>query len=173
MNDARLLVITGLPASGKTTLAQQLSQRYGAPLIAKDAIKEPLLDVLGAKDATESRRLSNASFAVMFALAREMLEANCSVVLEGNFRPAEHGESLQPVLQHATRVAQVLCRIDEPTRIQRLLARSTDPSRHSGHRDAALVSAPTSGNDFLSIPGERFLYEGQASLESFDAWWSS
>jgi predicted kinase len=226
MNDARLLVITGLPASGKTTLARQLSERYGVPLIAKDVIKEPLLDVLGANDAAESRRLSDASFAILFALAREMLKARCSVVLEGNFRPAEHATALQPVLRHAARVAQVLCQVDEATRIRRLLARATDPARHAGHRDAALaeaamdparqgaaayaaanaeqaamsttrsatprvphadhgdadlagaaagiVLAPSSGNDFLSIPGERYLYDGRHfPLDELDAWWRS
>ena len=47
----RLLLVTGLPATGKTTLARLLARRFTAPLLAKDVIKEPLLDVLGAADA--------------------------------------------------------------------------------------------------------------------------
>jgi predicted kinase len=38
------VLISGLPGSGKTTLAGELSARLGAPLISKDAIKETLTD---------------------------------------------------------------------------------------------------------------------------------
>jgi predicted kinase len=64
-----VFVITGLPAAGKTTLARSLARELAAPLLSKDAIKEPLLDVLGVDGRAASRRLSNASFAVLFALA--------------------------------------------------------------------------------------------------------
>jgi predicted kinase len=94
----KLLLVTGLPASGKSTVARLLARRYGAPLIAKDAIKEPLFDVLGADSAAHSRKLSDASFAVMFALTRDLLAAGVSVVLEGNFRAGEHEDALRTVI---------------------------------------------------------------------------
>jgi predicted kinase len=37
-----LVLVNGLPGSGKTTLAAALSARLGVPLISKDAIKETL-----------------------------------------------------------------------------------------------------------------------------------
>lgn len=46
-----LVLVTGLPASGKTTLAQGLAAMLELPLIAKDRYKELLFDVLGVKDA--------------------------------------------------------------------------------------------------------------------------
>ena len=83
-------LITGLPGTGKSTLARSLARHFALPLICKDTIKEPLLDVIGAADRSASRRLSDASFAVMFALARDCLRAGTDVILEGNFRPGEH-----------------------------------------------------------------------------------
>jgi predicted kinase len=176
----RLLIVTGLPATGKTTLARTLAQRWCAPLLAKDAIKEPLLDVLGAPDAAASRVLSDASFAVLFALARGLLEARVSAVLEGNFRPGEHaGAALE--LARAAACAQVLCVADEPQRLRRLAARASDPARHAGHRDAerARTGAPGGGGgaEYLNIPGERFLFTGAVDpelpdlLERVDRWW--
>ena len=55
-----VFLVTGLPATGKTTLARALAHALAAPLLSKDCIKEPLLEVLGAPDAHTSRRLSDA-----------------------------------------------------------------------------------------------------------------
>lgn len=47
---AHLILITGRPGTGKSTLAGLLARHLAVPLICKDTIKEPLLDVIGAAD---------------------------------------------------------------------------------------------------------------------------
>ena len=149
---AHLILITGMPGTGKSTLAGSLARHLGVPLICKDTIKEPLLDAVGAADRAESRRLSDASFAVMFALARDCLRAGTDLILEGNFRVGAHESSLSALINDANAtdrnddgsangvsVTQLLCRAPEHVRIARLKARSSDPSRHPGHRDADLA----------------------------------
>jgi predicted kinase len=171
----RLLLITGLPGSGKSVLARFLARRYGVLLLSKDLIKEPLLDVLGAGDAAHSKRLSDASFAALFAVARQALGAGLEIILEGNFRPGEH-EAPMRTFAHA-RFMQVLCRVDEPTRLARLARRQEDSTRHPGHGDGApAVAAQRSGDAFLALPGERLTFDcGESAdgheVEAIDRLW--
>ncbi len=173
----RLLLITGLPGSGKSVLARCLARRFGVLLLSKDLIKEPLLHVLGAGDAAHSKRLSDASFAALFAVARQASTAGLEIILEGNFRPGEHEEPLLAI--RGARLVQVLCRVDEASRLARLARRRQDPTRHAGHGDSdPAVAAQRSGDAFLELPGERLTFNGGEStdgheVEAIDRLWSS
>jgi predicted kinase len=174
----RLIIVTGLPATGKTTLARTLAARLRVPLLAKDAIKEPLLSALGAPDRAQSRRLSDASFAVLFTMAHELAAAGVDALIEGNFRPGEHETALR---SSSARIAQILCSTDEPERLARLAARASDPLRHAGHRDAeqAQLAVPAGAGDFLDLPGARLQCTTRGSnsthrealFSSLEAWW--
>ena len=94
----QLLLLTGAPASGKTQLARRLLERYGACGCSKDEIKELLFDHLGERDAAWSGRLSDASFALLFAFAPRLLSGRRLLVMEGNFRSGEHELALAAVL---------------------------------------------------------------------------
>ena len=157
MRKFQLIIITGLPGTGKTTLARELAAARTLPLICKDTIKEPLLNVVGS--GLSSRALSDLSFTIMFALAKELLACGDSLILDGNFRCGEHEAPLLAALPpHRPDIVQVLCQTDEEQRRAILLRRARDPTRHPGHLDARQLQAAPVCDSFLELPGARHSY---------------
>ncbi len=68
----KLLLITGDIATGKSTFANILSQRYNTNVFFKDSIKEVLGDTIGFSNREENKKLSNASMELMFFIFRNL-----------------------------------------------------------------------------------------------------
>ena len=130
------MVVSGPPCSGKSRLASRLGERLAWPVVGKDAFKELLFDALGTGDARWSGRLSRAAFEIQFRVARELLDAGLSVLLEGNFRADAHGERVVGLAAGRARLLQIACRADPAELAARRSARAASRRRHPGHLDA-------------------------------------
>lgn len=148
-----LVVVTGPPASGKTTVARELAARLRLPLIAKDTIKEALFDGLGAGDLAWSQRLGTATYLALLAVVEESIAAGASLVLEANFvRDGDVGARLAAL---PVRFVQVHC--SAPLEV--LLERYGNRERHPGHVDTERIEAlrdavETGRHDPLALGGE-------------------
>ncbi len=130
-----LIVVTGPPASGKSSVAQALRDELHWPLIGKDRIKERLFDLLGWSDPAWSKKLSAASYALMFDQADELAAAQSSFILEGNFRRSVHDERFAALTLAGGAWIQVFCSADRQLLAERFNARTRREERHAGHRD--------------------------------------
>jgi predicted kinase len=126
------VVVSGPPASGKTTVALPLARALGLPLVAKDTVKEALMDALGAGDLERSRELSRAAYAVIRALARSHLDTGVGVVLEANFSLGASETDLLP-LAAGSRAVVVHCWA--PPAVLEARYRDRAAHRHPGHQD--------------------------------------
>ena len=129
-----VIVVNGLPATGKTTLARRLATDLHLPLLAKDVIKETLFETLGWSDRAWSRQLGAATMALLYKLLEEQLRAGQPCIVECNFYPDRDTERFRELAQ-AYRVAffQILCIADGPTLYARYCQRALSADRHPGH----------------------------------------
>ena len=148
-----LVVVTGPPAAGKTTIARALAGRLRLPLISKDTIKEALFDGLGSGDLAWSQRLGAGTYLAMLALAEDSVAGGASLVLEANF--VRGGEVETRLATLPARFLQIHC--SAPLEV--LSARYGARERHPGHVDAERIDAlrdavETGRHDALDLPGE-------------------
>ncbi len=102
-----LLVITGLPASGKTFLGSRLARRLGWPFVSKDEYKEMLHNHLPGLTRAQAGPLS---FEIMYHVAGVSLAAGHDVVLETHFYRGMSEPILMALAQkHRARLLQVFC----------------------------------------------------------------
>lgn len=95
-----LVVVTGLPGSGKSTLSNELAARVALPLIAKDRFKEILFDVLGVGDRDWSRRLGQAAIALQYDAMATVRDA----VVDSGLWPGHAGPELAALRLPMTQV---------------------------------------------------------------------
>jgi predicted kinase len=137
------VVVSGPPASGKSTLAPVLATRLDLPLIAKDTIKDALMSVLPVPDVEASRQIGRAAVRAMLAVAAA---SPPGAVIESNFyRSLAKGE----LHRLPGKVVEVFCRCDAAVAHERYRARAG--SRHAGHFDG-IRTAEELWNDEVSEP---------------------
>lgn len=133
-----LVIITGKPATGKTTLGQRLAADLALPYFSKDGVKETLFDALGVDDLAWSRRLGMASFALLRYVTDVTLSARRSLMVEANFLAEYDAPFYQTMAErHGARVAQVWLTAQSETLAQRFERRAASERRHPGHLELA------------------------------------
>lgn len=159
-----LILVTGQPGTGKTSLAAQLGPRLGLPVLHKDVLKETLFTVFGTGEVDWSRRLGQTSNTLLWCLAEPILAVGAGVILESNFQaePARlDAEALQA--RQPFQLLEVRCCCSRSAAMERFWTRVEQGERHRGHLDGQLaeeverrfVRYPTgpliSSSDFLTV----------------------
>lgn len=127
-----LVIVTGPPASGKTSIVKNMAESLGLPLFTKDGIKELFADALGDGAHDHASDLGKGSQLQLIATARELIRSGHGVVIESFFHRGITEPQLEPLLEQANAVL-VHVTANEDELVSRYAERMDDPSRHEIH----------------------------------------
>ncbi|HEY1698966.1 MAG TPA: AAA family ATPase [Trebonia sp.] len=141
-----LIVVSGPPGSGKTTLAHEIARAVGCPAVCRDEIKEGMVHaapgfVPGPRDELTMRTLP-----AFFAVVELLLMAGATTVAEAAFQDRVWRPHLTP-LQPLAQVRIVHCAAAADVAFQRILGRGSANGVRAAHADPG----PAEEADFLRL----------------------
>jgi len=133
----KLILIMGLPCTGKSTMARQLAQELQLPLIAKDEIKEMLFDGMGFQDRDWSKKLGGMSYDLLYWSIDKVLRSGSSVLVDVDFSDPSHASERLRTLKETVpfQFLRINLISDGKVLYQRFQQRSLSGERHPGHVD--------------------------------------
>lgn len=132
-----VVLVNGVPASGKSRLARALSERTGWPILSLDGIKNPFLQHIGPVDREFNRTLGKASYQAIWSVIAEA-PANSTFIVDAwfGFQPKAQLESYLRDAKIET-VAELWCKVPGSVAGERYASRLKD--RLPGHPGAEYV----------------------------------
>lgn len=136
MNRPFAIIISGLPATGKSRIGRKISAQFHIPLISKDPFKEAGFDCLGIRDREWSKKLSAMAKESLFYVMGQILSSGNSLIVDCNFK-TDDVENIKTLLsQNDAKAIQIHCHSDKKIIRERYIKRMNTPGkRHLGHVD--------------------------------------
>ncbi len=155
----QVVLVNGLPGSGKTTLARALAARLDAPWLGKDAVKEALADAVGPEAGAPGAGIAGMAsmadavgVAAMEAVWRLAAAPLPRVVVDSWwYRPRDLDHALRGLATAgADAVVEVWCDVPPDLARARFEARAAD--RHPVHGDGRDLTTEWAAWSALGAP---------------------
>lgn len=143
-----LVVLSGPPGAGKTTLAHEIATGLGCPAICRDEIKQGMVHAAPGFVPGPADDLSLRAYTAFFDVLRVLLTAGTTVVAESAFQDRLWRPGLEPLLDLAD-IRILRCTVDAAVAHDRIAARLADVAHRAAHDDTGLLQALADGTQSL------------------------
>ena len=134
-----LVVVSGPPGSGTTTLAHELARAIPCPAICRDEIKEGLVEPMAEYAWSPGDQLAYRTLDVFFEVLSVLVDRGVSSVAESAFQHSRWEPGLAPLLGKA-RVRVVHCEVDADIARDRIARRAEESAPFAAvHGDPGLA----------------------------------
>jgi predicted kinase len=120
-----LVVVSGLPAAGKSTLSTRLGRDLPAVVVRRDHIRRQLLEAMQL--AQDDPALPAGASAMTMHLVTAVLESGGTVVLDGNFNTERHMTPVRDLLRSRPVPAVEVCLWADADELRRRFIARADP----------------------------------------------
>lgn len=156
-----LVIVNGVPGTGKTTLSKRISKDLGLPCIGKDDIKELLFDKMGTGDLKWSQDIGAGVADALFTFISTWVGRGRSIIAENAYYHELAAPRFKSIVQNTGVIfLEVYCKTDPEVRMKRFIERNENGERHPGHvdnahylrlKDSEAVYAPVAVGDIIEV----------------------
>ncbi|MFF1717211.1 AAA family ATPase [Streptomyces sp. NPDC058268] len=148
MSTPTLVVVSGGPGTGKTTLAHELARALGCPAIIRDEIKQGMVMSHPGYQSGGNDPLNYPTLDAFFGTLRVLLKAGVTLVAESAFQDRLWRPSLEP-LTGLAHLRVIRCTTQADVAHDRIVERAKEDAHRAAHGDQDLLKAIAAGEHSL------------------------
>ncbi|MEU2065203.1 AAA family ATPase [Streptomyces sp. NPDC013455] len=148
MSTPTLVVVSGGPGTGKTTLAHELARVLGCPAIIRDEIKQGMVMSHPGYQSGGDDSLNYPTLETFFGVLKVLLKASVTVVAEAAFQDRLWRPNLEP-LTGLAHLRVIRCTTDADIAHDRIIQRAREDAHRAAHGDQDLLDSIAVGGHSL------------------------
>jgi predicted kinase len=131
-----LIIVNGIPGTGKTTVSRKLATDLRLPLISKDDIKEFLFERLGGDGLENSKLLGRIAVDALYLAAEQYANGGKDLIIENAFWYSFAHDTIARIAKKASvEIIEVYCKATVDVYQARILQRQKNGERNAVHLD--------------------------------------